>query len=144
MGTSIENDIVGIKFDNQQFEQAVSTTIASLERLTKALDLKTAADGFSGITGAAQKVDISAVSAGIDSVNLAFMAFRASYEQIFRNLTNAAMQVGSKISNALIIQPPKQGFQEYEMKMGAIQTMMASTGEDLGTVNKQLEELNAY
>lgn len=140
----IENDVVGIKFDNQQFEQAVATTIASLEKLTNALDLKAAAAGFAGVTGAAQKVDISAVSAGIESVNLAFMAFRAIYETVFRNLTTMAMDAGGKIVKSLSIQGAMDGFREYEMKMGSIQTMMAGTGESLGTVNKYLEELNKY
>ena len=42
------------------------------------------------------------------------------------------------------LEPPKQGFDEYELKMGSIQTIMMSTGASLEEVNKYLQELNTY
>jgi tape measure domain-containing protein len=46
--------------------------------------------------------------------------------------------------NKVTLEPINDGFKEYELKMGSIQTIMASTGEDLKTVKGYLEELNAY
>lgn len=45
---------------------------------------------------------------------------------------------------AFTIDPIKSGFDEYELKMGSIQTIMASTGESLDVVNQKLDELNTY
>ena len=42
------------------------------------------------------------------------------------------------------LEPVKQGFDEYELKMGSIQTIMMSTGASLEEVNKYLQELNTY
>ena len=46
--------------------------------------------------------------------------------------------------HSLTIEPISQGFEEYELKMGSIQTIMMSTGASLEEVNKYLQELNTY
>ena len=50
----------------------------------------------------------------------------------------------AQLANALFVAPRTDGFKEYELKMGSVQTIMAGTGESLQTVNKYLEELNKY
>ena len=45
------------------------------------------------------------------------------------NITNAAIDAGiAQIVKALTIEPIKQGYDEYELKMGSIQTIMAGSG----------------
>ena len=61
-----------------------------------------------------------------------------------QNITNSAINAGKRILESLTIAPIRQGLEEYELKMGSVQTIMASTGESLDTVNKYLEELNKY
>ena len=46
--------------------------------------------------------------------------------------------------SSFTIEPISSGFDEYELKMGSIQTIMASTGESLDKVNQKLDELNTY
>lgn len=46
--------------------------------------------------------------------------------------------------HSLTIEPVSQGFNEYELKMGSIQTIMASTGASLEEVNGYLADLNEY
>lgn len=144
MSNSIDNRIVEMRFDNKQFEAAISKTIASLDKLTKALSFTEGLKGFSNISAEAQKVDISGISAGIDKVNWAVVALSSVVQTVFRNITNAAIGMGITIGKALTIDGMQAGFSEYELKMGAIQTMMAGTGESLATVNKYLQELNEY
>ena len=63
------------------------------------------------------------------------------------NLTNQAYSAGKKISEALTLQPLKDGFAEYETQMDAVQTILANTqkdGTNIAQVNAALDELNTY
>ena len=60
------------------------------------------------------------------------------------NLTNSAVNLGKQMAKSLTIDQVKAGFSEYELKMGSIQTIMASTGASVDAVNEKLNELNAY
>jgi hypothetical protein len=144
VSNTIDNRVVEMRFDNKQFETAVSTTIQSMSKLTEALKLEAAAKGFAGITQAATKVNISAISAGVRDVNWSLVALKTAAETVFRNMTNGAIEFGKKMQGAMGIDGMKAGFSEYELKMNATQTMMASTGESLEVVNKHLQALNDY
>lgn len=144
MANTIDNRIVSMQFDNKQFEKAVSETLISMNKLTAALQLTSASKGFAGVTAAAQKVDVSAISAGISSVNWSVVALSSVVSTVFRNITNSAISTGMKISKALSVDGAAAGFAGYENKMNATKTMMAATGKDIGTINKVLAELNDY
>ncbi|WP_290095370.1 tape measure protein, partial [Bacteroides acidifaciens] len=60
------------------------------------------------------------------------------------NITNSVINTGKQMLHSLTIEPIKDGFAEYELKMGSIQTIMMSTGASLEDVNKYLNELNTY
>ena len=63
---------------------------------------------------------------------------------VIQNLTNSIVNMGKEMVKAITVDPLKQGFEEYELKLGSIQTIMAGTGESLETVNSYLNELNTY
>ena len=60
------------------------------------------------------------------------------------NITNSAVNAGKRMLAAFTIDPIRTGFNEYELKMGSIQTIVASTGESLDVVNQKLDALNTY
>lgn len=55
-----------------------------------------------------------------------------------------AVDVGAKVIKALTIDPVLTGFNEYELKMNSVQTIMNGTGESLDVVMEKLNELNKY
>ena len=144
MSTHVENQVVSMQFDNKHFESNVKTSLSTLEKLKQSLKLQGAAKGFDNISTAAKKVDLSTIGNSAQAVVPKFSALYTAADYCFRKILNSADRLSSGLASALTIDPVKTGFAEYELKMGSIQTIMASTGESLATVNTYLNELNEY
>ena len=144
MSTTIDQKVVEMRFNNQQFERNAQTSLNTLEKLKRSLDLKDASKGLENLNSAAKNNNIGILGQAAEQVGVKFSAMQVIGTTALVNLTNSAMMAGKRIVKALTIDPVKTGFQEYELKMGSIQTIMASTGESLETVNQYLNELNKY
>lgn len=146
MSRTIDERVVEMRFDNKQFEAGIDTSIDSLNKLTRSLDLSGASKGLDNVNAASKGlgVEMSGLGSAIETVGARFSAMRVVAVTALMNITNSAINAGKQMLSSLTIAPVKMGFSEYELKMGSIQTIMAGTGEKLETVNKYLEELNAY
>ena len=144
MSTTIDTKVVEMRFDNKHFENNVSTTMSTLDKLQQKLHLDGATKGLENVDAAAKKVNMSSLSNAVETVQAKFSALQVIGVTALANLTNSAVNAGKNIINSLTIAPITTGFSEYELKMGSIQTIMAGTGESLDTVNKYLNELNKY
>ena len=144
MSTTIDQKVVEMRFDNKNFENNVSTTMSTLDKLKQKLNFTGASKGLEDIGASAKKVDMSGLANGVETVRTRFSALEVMGVTALANITNSAVNAGKRILSALTIKPVTTGFNEYELKMNSIQTIMASTGEDLQTVNRYLEELNKY
>lgn len=144
MSTTIDQKVVEMRFNNQQFERNAQTSLNTLEKLKRSLNLKDASKGLENLNSAAKNNNIGILGQAAEQVGVKFSAMQVIGTTALVNLTNSAMMAGKRIVKALTIDPVKTGFQEYELKMGSIQTIMASTGESLETVNQYLNELNKY
>ena len=105
---------------------------------TKSLgDLKSKSDSF----------DMGSLINAVESVSNRFSTLGVIGMTVLQNITNAALNAGKNMLNALSLQPITEGFQEYETQMGAIQTILANTaskGSSLNDVNNALNTLNTY
>lgn len=144
MSTTIDQKIVEMRFDNAQFERNVQQSIDSTAKLKESLDFNGVGESMSEITKNAKKVDLSAISEGLNKLESHFSATGIAFMTVMSRMTNAAIDAGLSITKALTITPMKTGFEEYELKMGSVQTIMAATGESIENVNEYLEELNKY
>ena len=144
MSTTIDQRVVEMQFDNRHFEKNVSTTMSTLDKLKQKLRFKGATDGLENVSNAASKVNMSGLGSAVQTVSAKFSALEVMGVTALANLTNSAVNAGKRIVSALTIDPVRTGHNEYELKMGSIQTIMASTGEDLESVNSYLNELNEY
>lgn len=147
MSTTIDERVVEMRFDNKQFESNVQTSLSTLDRLKKSLNLSGAAKGFDEIDSASKKVNMNGLANAVESVRLKFSALEVMAVTALANITNSALNAGKKIISALTIDPIKTGFQEYETQIGAVQTILANTqheGTNLQQVNRALDELNTY
>ena len=147
MSKKVDERVVEMRFDNQQFESGVKTTMSTLDKLKAALKFPSSTKSLDSISNAAKKVDFSGMQKGIETVNARFSAMQVVGMTALSNITSAAMNAGGRIAQALTIQPITSGFQEYETQMGAIQTILANTqskGSTLDNVNSALSELNKY
>ena len=144
MSKTVDERVVEMRFDNKQFESNVQTSMSTIEKLKKSLDFRGAEKGLDNLNTASKNVNMSGLSAGVEAVQAKFSALQVIGVTALANITNSAVNSARRIVNAFTIQPITTGFNEYELKMGSVQTIMAATGESLETVNKYLEELNKY
>jgi tape measure domain-containing protein len=147
MSREIDERVVSMRFDNKNFEQNVSTTLSTLEKLKRSLHLDGAARGLKEINAAAAKVDMSGLCSSAEKVGLKFNAMYTIADQALRNMTNSVYYAGKRMISALTFDPIKTGFNEYETKMNSIQTIMSNTaskGETMASVTKVIDELNTY
>ena len=144
MSKTIDERVVEMRFDNKQFESNVQTSLSTIEKLKKSLDMDGATKGLESIDSAAKKVDMSGLSSAVETVKTRFSALEIMAVTALANITNSVVNTGKQMLHSLTIEPISQGFEEYELKMGSIQTIMMSTGASLEEVNKYLQELNTY
>lgn len=144
MSKQVDSRVVEMQFDNKHFEANVKTTMSTLDKLKQSLQFKDASKGFDNLNSSAKKVDMTHLGKGLETCRAKFSALEVMGVTALANITNSAVNAGKRIVKAFTVDPIKTGFNEYELKMGAIQTIMASTGENLDVVNKKLNELNTY
>ena len=147
MSRIIDERVVEMRFNNQQFERNAQTSISTLQRLKQNLNLSGASKGLEDIGNAAKHVNFGGISSGIDTLQAKFSALQVMGVTALANISNSAVNAGIRITKALTIDPIKTGFQEYETQINAIQTILANTeskGSTLTDVNKALDELNTY
>ena len=144
MSTEIEQRVVQMKFDNKQFEAATRTTLSTLDTLGKKLKFDNIQSGFKSLSSAAKNVDMEPLIAATETARLKFSALDVMAVTALTNITNSVINAGKTMLSSLTIEPISLGFSEYELKMQSVQTIMASTGADINTVNGYLNELNTY
>jgi Tape measure protein len=142
---TVDSRIVTMKFDNKQFEQSASTTMSTLEKLKASLSFKGAEAGFANVQGAADKVHFGNVEGGITKISGAFVALGTVAVTALSNITTQVMAMGQQlVAQVSGVNAMRDGFSDYELKVGATQTIMAGTGESIETVSKYLKELDEY
>lgn len=144
MSRTVDERVVSMQFDNKQFENNVQTSLSTLDKLKQSLNLTGAAKGFENIDSAAKNLNFSNLTGAVDTVKERFSALEVMAVTALANITNSIVNTGKQMLNSLAVEPVKQGFEEYELKLDSVQTIMASTGESIETVNGYLQELNTY
>lgn len=147
MSTTVDERVVEMRFDNKQFEANVQTSLSTLDKLKRSLNLEGAAKGLENVNTAAQKCDMTPLTNAVETVKVKFSTLEVMAVTALANITNSAVNAGKRIVSALIVDPIKTGFQEYETQINAVQTILANTsskGTTLDQVNNALDELNHY
>jgi tape measure domain-containing protein len=144
MPTTIENNVVSMSFDNADFERNAKTTMGTLDKLKTSLDFSKTADSLNEVSDAANRVDMSGLQNGVEEVHNRFSALEVVAFTVLNRITNAAIDAGAKIGRALTIEGMVDGFQEYELTMNSIMTLMNGTGESYERVMAGLNDLNSY
>lgn len=149
MSTTVDERVVEMRFDNKQFEQNIQTSLSSLDKLKKSLNLEGAAKGLETVNDAANKCsgNMSPLSNAVETVRVRFSALEVMAIIALQNITNSALAAGKNLVSAFTIDPIKTGFEEYETQINAVQTILANTsskGTTLDQVNNALDELNHY
>lgn len=140
----VDSRVVELTLDNSTFEKNATESISTISKLKKALDFHDAGRGLEDINKASKGLNLDTLNTGIETASKGFSAMEAVAFGALANIGAKISNVGTKLVDMFAVKPVRDGFSEYELKMGSIQTIMASTGESLDNVNKYLEDLNLY
>lgn len=147
MSKTIDERVVQMKFDNSNFEGNVKQSMSTLERLKSALKFGDSSKGLNDVAKAAKNVDMKGLGSQVETVRAKFSALEVMGVTALANITNSAINTGKNMIKALTIDPVMSGFQEYELKMNSVQTIMSNTaskGTTMADVTAVLDELNTY
>lgn len=143
MSREIDERIVEMTFDNQQFERGVKTTLGTLDKLKKSLKFEGAADGLEGIQNAVNRIDFSNVISGSTAAIAKFT--------MISNLVTKIQSKAEAMVKSLTIDPVTSGWQKYADITSSTQTIMSATAKDfeneeeqLKVVTEQLDKLNWF
>ena len=143
----VDERVVEMRFDNAQFEKNVQTSMSTLDKLKAKLNFSGMSKGLEDVGAATKKLEFSGVASGIETIQAKFSALEVIGVTALANITNSAVNAGKRIASAITIDPVRDGFNEYETQMNAVQTILANTqkeGTNVKQVNAALDQLNAY
>jgi tape measure domain-containing protein len=145
--SGIEERVVGMKFDNKEFEANVKQTLASLEALNKGLKLEGATKGLTDLSAASKNVSLSNIESGVNSLVDKFRTLSVVGITALVNIADRAFTAGLSIAKSLTVDPINAGLQEYQTNINSIQTILSNTrwqNTGLNDVIAALDELNHY
>ena len=147
MSSTIDEKVVEMKFNNQDFETGAKQTLSTIEKLKTAFNFGGVTKGLDSVKTAANGISFAGLQNGAEIVSSKMSALGIMGVTALVNIANQAVNTGKSIVNALAIKPVTTGLSEYETKLNAIQTILANTkqhGTTLDDVNKTLNDLNRY
>ena len=150
--SNVDKRVVQMEFDNKQFEKDMQATVKSLKNFEKDINsMGGNTKAFNGLEKGLQNVqsnvkgfNLSPISDAFDKVKVTISGWEMAAMAAITRVVDGAMNAAQNMARSLIVDPVRQGFSEYELKMNSIQTMMMGSGASLDEVNKKLDELNKY
>lgn len=146
--SSIDERVVNMRFNNGQFESGINKSVGSLERLKQGLkNLGGSKSGIAELSDQANRFNLDNMASSVSTIESRFSALGIIASSVLQSITDRAVNAGIDMAKNLSLKPLTDGFAEYELKMGSIQTILANTarhGTTLDDVNASLEDLNTY
>lgn len=148
----LDEKIVKMSLDNNDFLAKVRTTLAGITSLgkgTKAVskvDMSSSVKSVQALGNAANNTKMDALLAGVEAVKGRFSTLGVIAMTALQNITNSAVNAGKNMLSSFTVQPIMSGLQMYEGKLKAIQVILSNTQgkSNLNDVTKSLGELNDY
>ena len=130
MGNTIDERVVSMRFDNQQFEKNVQISLGTLSKLKEALRF--------------DKIDMSGITKNIQAITDKVTGMGGIWDTALQRISSKIVDVGQKIGSMVALDPFRDGFKEYETQLDSVQTIMANTGKSVEEVNSSLDVMNTY
>ena len=144
MSTQVDERVLEMRFDNAQFEKACAQSMKTLEKLDESLTLKNAGRGFLGLKKASETVSFEKIQNSLSALEHRFSIWGQISTDAVMKVVNAIEGKLMGVINDFTMKPIMDGFNEYELKMDSVQTIMAGSGKSMEEVNKYLMDLNTY
>ena len=143
---NVDEHVVKMTFDNKQFEKNAQQSLNTVEKLKSSMNFEATVKGLDKLEDGVSEANksLSSLDESVDKIKDRFSNLGIIGITALQNITNSAINLGKQMIKSLTITPVQSGFNEYELKMNSMKTIVASTGESVQTVNKYLNELNKY
>ena len=89
MSKTIDQKVVEMRFDNAQFEENVSTSMSTLEKLKQSLNFDGASKSFENIERAANNVSFEKIASGVEALENRFSTMGIAGMRVIGNMTDA-------------------------------------------------------
>lgn len=131
---SIDDRIVSIQFDNDQFEKRMQETIASLDKLRESLDFANSNNSFDQINKSASDFDLSNMGDAVDNISNKFSALGAvgftAIQDITQNILGFVAHIAD-IGKTDILAPILTGGKQRSMNIEQAKFMFQGLGIDV-------------
>lgn len=128
MSNKVDERITRIRFDNDQFERGVATSMQSLDRLKNKLEDTESSSGFSGMASA------------IENISKKFNTLHMVAVDVLGDIASNAISAGTELVKSLSVDNITEGWSKYEREVAAVQSMMHTLG-DTASIEKIEKEL---
>lgn len=143
MSQTIDQRIVEMRFDNQQFESGVKTSLGTLDRLKNATKISGNTKVFDGLEKAVGKLNFNGLNSAVQTVSDRFSAFEAIGVGALMRIGSQAVDAGEKLIKSLSIDNISSGWQKFGEKTKSVGTLLAQ-GFDMADVEKTMDRLNWF
>jgi len=143
---SVDDRIVAMKFDNNDFESKISRTLDSLKRLKERLTFHDENKNLQELSKTGKNFSLDGIGSAVENISGKFSALGAIGFTTLQNLTNQALTFGPQIAKSLSFGSIKAGISEYETGLTSIQTIAANTDgkSTMPQIEEALQKLNEY
>lgn len=145
MSNKVDERITRIRFDNDQFERGVATSMQSLDRLKNKLESTESVEAFTGIQRAADKTDFSGLEKAISSVGDKFSYLRMIAINVLSDIASKAVSTGVSLVKNLSTDNIAAGWEKYDQEVQAVQTIMVTLDDTtIEEVEEHLKKVGWY
>ena len=150
---NVDEHVVKMTFDNKQFEKNAQQSLDTVEKLKSSMNFEATVKGLDKLEdGVAQSNKaLDSLNDSVDKIKDRFSNLGIIGVTVLQNITNSVINTGKQMIKSLTITPIQSGFNEYELKMNSMKTIVASTRnefnsekEAITSVNAALNDLNKY
>ena len=147
MTTVIDERVVEMRFNNEDFEKNVAQSMNTLDQLKKSLNFDSG-KSLEDLGKATKGFSLNGISEAVTSITSKFSALEIAGVTAIANITNKAVNAGISLIKNLTIDQVTEGFDKYASKTSAVQTIMAATAKEFSNqatqmayVNEQMDKL---
>lgn len=142
--SSIDERIVQMRFNNDQFQKGIQDTTQSLAGLSDKLKFEGTKTGLTQLSNQMDNLNLNNLSSSVDTIATKFPSFIAAANIALGGLVSQAVNAGLSMAKSLTLQPIISGYQDYNSKLTSIQTITAATGKSIEEVEKYFNVLDTY
>ena len=144
MSQTIDDRIVQLEFDNDQFEKNVSESLTTLQKLKQSLNLESSAKNLTALTDASKKVDFSTLADSVDKLSERFSTMRMVGLMALSNIVDGAMNAAKGIGKILTapIQQMKTGGWNRAANLEQANFMLKGLLKDADKVQAVMKDVN--